>query len=108
MDQALALLAHAGWLMRICQGVYMRPVETRFGSCPPRISTAHFGMPFRRVLPPRRRMRSRPIPGMLIRSPLKRTSSWTVKDADPRRDLNPGNPSRQKAEDQASVRCSWK
>ena len=26
--------------MRICQGVYMRPVETRFGPCPPRIGRA--------------------------------------------------------------------
>ena len=27
-------------LMRICQGVYMRPVETRFGPCAPRIGAA--------------------------------------------------------------------
>ncbi len=40
VDQALARLARAGRLMRICQGVYMRPVETRFGRCAPRIGTA--------------------------------------------------------------------
>ena len=26
--------------MRICQSVYMLPVETRFGPCPPRIGNA--------------------------------------------------------------------
>ena len=26
--------------MRICQGVYMRPVETRFGQCAPRVDKA--------------------------------------------------------------------
>ena len=31
IDQALSRLARSGELMRICQGVYMRPVETRFG-----------------------------------------------------------------------------
>ena len=40
VDQALARLARAGRLMRICQGVYMHPVETRFGPCPPRIGRA--------------------------------------------------------------------
>jgi len=40
VDQALARLARAGQLMRICQGVYMRPVETRFGPRPPRIGKA--------------------------------------------------------------------
>ena len=40
VDQALTRLARAGRLMRICQGVYMRPVETRFGPCPPRIGKA--------------------------------------------------------------------
>ena len=35
VDQALTRLARAGRLMRICQGVYMRPVETRFGPCAP-------------------------------------------------------------------------
>ena len=40
VDQALARLARAGRLMRICQGVYMRPVETRFGQCAPPIGPA--------------------------------------------------------------------
>ena len=40
VDQALARLARAGRLMRICQGVYMRPVVTRFGQCAPRIGEA--------------------------------------------------------------------
>ena len=31
VDQALWRLARSGQLMRICQGVYMRPIETRFG-----------------------------------------------------------------------------
>lgn len=31
VDQALSRLARGGQLMRICQGVYMRPVETSFG-----------------------------------------------------------------------------
>ena len=31
VDQALSRLTRSGRLMRICQGVYMRPVETRFG-----------------------------------------------------------------------------
>ncbi len=35
VDQALSRLARSGRLMRICQGVYMRPVETRFGTCAP-------------------------------------------------------------------------
>ncbi len=33
VDQALSRLAKSGELMRICRGVYMRPVETRFGRC---------------------------------------------------------------------------
>ncbi len=40
VDQALARLARAGRLMRICQGIYMHPVETRFGPCPPHIGKA--------------------------------------------------------------------
>ena len=40
VDQALSRLARSGRLMRICQGVYMRPVETRFGPCAPRIEKA--------------------------------------------------------------------
>ena len=35
VDQALSRLARAGRLLRVCRGVYMRPVETRFGPCPP-------------------------------------------------------------------------
>ncbi len=35
VDQALSRLARSGFLLRICQGVYMRPVETRFGRCAP-------------------------------------------------------------------------
>ncbi len=35
VDQALSRLARSARLMRICQGVYMRPVETRFGTCAP-------------------------------------------------------------------------
>lgn len=31
VDQALSRFARSGQLMRICQGVYMRPVETPFG-----------------------------------------------------------------------------
>ena len=37
VDQALSRLARSGRLMRICQGVYMRPVETPFGSRPPAV-----------------------------------------------------------------------
>jgi len=40
VDQALSRLARSGRLMRICQGVYMRPVETRFGLRGPRIEWA--------------------------------------------------------------------
>ena len=40
IDQALSRLARSGKLMRICQGVYMRPVETRFGVRGPRIGKA--------------------------------------------------------------------
>ena len=35
VGQALSRLARSGRLMRICQGVYMRPIETRFGRCAP-------------------------------------------------------------------------
>ena len=31
VDQALSRLAKSGELLRVCQGVYMRPIETRFG-----------------------------------------------------------------------------
>ncbi len=40
VDQALSRLARSGHLMRICQGVYMRPIETRFGQCAPRTGKA--------------------------------------------------------------------
>lgn len=37
VDQALSRLARRGELMRICQGVYVRPVQTRFCLRPPSI-----------------------------------------------------------------------
>ena len=40
VDQALSRLARSGQLMRICQGVYMLPVETRFGPCAPSVEKA--------------------------------------------------------------------
>ena len=40
VDQALSRLARAGELARICQGVYMRPVQTRFGLRAPRVDKA--------------------------------------------------------------------
>jgi hypothetical protein len=40
VDQALSRLARSGKLMRICQGVYMKPVETRFGPCAPNVDRA--------------------------------------------------------------------
>ncbi len=40
VDQALSRLARSGKLLRICQGVYMRPIETRFGQCAPSIHKA--------------------------------------------------------------------
>jgi len=40
VDQALSRLARSGKLLRICQGVYMRPVQTRFGQCAPSIGKA--------------------------------------------------------------------
>ena len=40
IDQALSRLARSGKLMRIFQGVYMRPIETRFGRCAPSIGKA--------------------------------------------------------------------
>ena len=40
VDQALSRLAGSGRLMRICQGVYMRPVETRYGPCAPSVEKA--------------------------------------------------------------------
>ena len=35
VDQALSRLARRGRLIRIYQGVYVRPIETRFGKCSP-------------------------------------------------------------------------
>ncbi len=40
IDQALSRLARSGKLIRVCQGVYMRLVETRFGTRGPRIGSA--------------------------------------------------------------------
>lgn len=37
IDQALSRLARGGRLLRVCQGVYVHPVKTRFGSRPPAI-----------------------------------------------------------------------
>jgi len=37
VNQALSRLARSGQLLRICQGVYMRPIETRFGRCAPSV-----------------------------------------------------------------------
>ena len=39
VDQALSRLARKGELMRVCQGVYVRPIQTRFGSRPPAIES---------------------------------------------------------------------
>ena len=35
IDQALSRFARKGQLIRVCQGVYVKPIETRFGSRPP-------------------------------------------------------------------------
>lgn len=37
VHQALSRLARRGQLMRVCQGVYVRPIETRFGLRPPAV-----------------------------------------------------------------------
>ena len=37
VDQALSRLARRGELMRVCQGVYVWPVQTRFGPRPPAV-----------------------------------------------------------------------
>ena len=37
VDQALSRLARSGRLSRVCQGIYVRPVETRFGPRPPSV-----------------------------------------------------------------------
>ena len=40
VNQALSRLARSGHLVRICQGVYMRPIETPFGRCAPSVTAA--------------------------------------------------------------------
>ena len=40
VHQALSRLARSGHLMRICQGIYLRPIETRFGVRAPRVGKA--------------------------------------------------------------------
>lgn len=40
VDQALSRLTRSGRLMRICQGIYMRPIETRFGIRAPSVYKA--------------------------------------------------------------------
>lgn len=43
VDQALSRLARRGQLLRVCRGVYMRPIETRFGTrapSPPKVIAA--------------------------------------------------------------------
>ena len=37
VDQALSRLARKGGIMRVCQGVYVRPIQTRFGPRPPAV-----------------------------------------------------------------------
>ena len=37
VDQALSRLARKGELARVCQGVYVRPIQSRFGSRPPAV-----------------------------------------------------------------------
>lgn len=37
IDQALSRLARRGQLLRVCQGMYVMPVETRFGTRPPSV-----------------------------------------------------------------------
>ena len=37
VDQALSRLARSGQLMRVCQGIYVRPIQTRFGPRPPAV-----------------------------------------------------------------------
>ena len=40
VNQALSRLARSGQIMRICQGVYMLPIQTRFGVCAPSVEKA--------------------------------------------------------------------
>ena len=44
VDQALSRLARYSTLMRIFQGVYMRPIETRFGTRAPRVAKVLAGL----------------------------------------------------------------
>ncbi len=37
IDQALSRLARKGDLLRVCHGVYVRPIQTRFGPRPPAV-----------------------------------------------------------------------
>ena len=37
IDQALHRLAKQGRLMRVCHGIYVKPIETRFGTRPPAV-----------------------------------------------------------------------
>ncbi len=37
IDQALSRLARKGDLLRVCQGLYVRPIQTRFGPRPPAV-----------------------------------------------------------------------
>ena len=37
VDQALSRLTRKGELMRVCQGVYVQPIQTRFGPRPPAV-----------------------------------------------------------------------
>ncbi len=39
VDQALSRLARRGQLLRVCRGVYVRPIETRFGVRAPTVGT---------------------------------------------------------------------
>lgn len=39
VDQALSRLARKGELMRVCQGIYIRPIQTQFGVRPPAVET---------------------------------------------------------------------
>ena len=37
VDQALSRLSRKGKLMRVCQGIYVQPIQTRFGPRPPSV-----------------------------------------------------------------------
>ena len=37
IDQALSRLTRSGHLIRVCQGIYVRPIQTRFGPRPPAV-----------------------------------------------------------------------